>query len=307
MTSYIDGSSAPYTSTVPAQGSTSGTVIVGSPIGTYTTTRYLTRTNNTVTIRTVTSTASGNSSGVVYDDFKASTTTLTAYGPTGTTVVQTQVNTTPGTVQIIYPTPATTCSNAGMQWAIYTTGVPTNNDGSIYANFQPTTFKPVRPFATGTVSAIGPLNNPSTSNTQISVYNSPSFQSNGWALDHKGYLFASQSGNYTFQAQNPDDIVMVWLGTNAYSGWNNNTGNWILRSCYGNGETTATQSLDQGQYYPLRVLFANAQGAYALKFNVTAPDGTQFISQTGATSLFLVQNSCDNTTAPAFPAWGQET
>jgi hypothetical protein len=39
------------------------------------------------------------------------------------------------------------------------------------------------------------------------------------AVDHRGYLFAPLEGEYTVTAEQNDNIVLIWLGTDAYSGW----------------------------------------------------------------------------------------
>jgi hypothetical protein len=188
--------------------------------------------------------------------------------------------------------------------------IPSNANARIYPEFQPTVFKTVSPYASGTNSAIGPFSYPGLLPLPTSIYGDllHPFSTEYFAVDHRGYLFAAQDGVYSFQSTSPDDIIMVWLGPNAYSGWNNNTGNWILRDPFGAGKNVATATLSQGQYYPIRVLFANGQQSAELHFNVSAPDGTSIVDSDGSINAqFLVQRSCDGSSAPAFPSWGHET
>ena len=156
---------------------------------------------------------------------------------------------------------------------------------------------------------IGPYSYTGTASVDTTIYGNPNkFKTDYFVVNHRGYLFARQSGVYNFMSKSPDDISMVWIGPNAYSGYSNATGNWILRLPYGQGNTVAKANLTQGQYYPLRVIYANAQQAAGLHFEVYAPDGSAVIDSDGtADANYLVQYTCDNTTAPRYSAWGKET
>lgn len=72
---------------------------------------------------------------------------------------------------------------------------------------------------------------------------------------------------------------------------------------------TFVVSLTQGDYVPLRVPFAQGGGAGGFGFDIVAPDGSYVMTSNGdlVASPYMVWHSCDNTTAPAFPAWGNET
>ncbi len=63
----------------------------------------------------------------------------------------------------------------------------------------------------------------------------------------------------------------------------------------------------EGQYYPLRIIFAQAQGAATFGMNVTAPDGTAILDSNTQNSPYIVQNSCDGVTAPGYSPYGRET
>jgi hypothetical protein len=201
-------------------------------------------------------------------------------------------------------------NNGGIQYAVYTgsANVPYNSD-STYSSFDPVKYKTLTPYTSGTNLQVGPFDYKGSGSIPQTIYGNPNkFQSDYFVVNHRGYLYARESGTYSFQSQNPDDIVMVWVGPNAYSGYNGNKGNWILRNPYGTGNTVATVDLVQGQYYPLRVIFANAQQAAQLHFSVRSPDGTSIIDSDGnVNTQYLVQYSCDGTTAPKYPAFGKET
>jgi len=64
--------------------------------------------------------------------------------------------------------------------------------------------------------------------------------------------------------------------------------------------------LEEGDYYPFRVLYVQAQG-YARYFgSITAPDGTTLAGEnTNSYTDSIVQFACDGS-APAFPAFGSE-
>jgi hypothetical protein len=106
--------------------------------------------------------------------------------------------------------------------------------------------------------------------------------------------------------------VLVWAGDTAYSGWTRN--NALLDVTYpelgagggGGGTITGSYAATKGQYVPLRVLFSQGDGPYGFGIQITAPDGTVVLDANSATSDFLVQYSCDGTSAPAYPPFRQE-
>lgn len=71
----------------------------------------------------------------------------------------------------------------------------------------------------------------------------------------------------------------------------------------------------QGQYYPFRVQYANAQGAANFNITATTPDRSTFISngKTATPNRYLVKYSCNNTllglinlAPPYLLPWGLE-
>jgi hypothetical protein len=127
-------------------------------------------------------------------------------------------------------------------------------------------------------------------------------------IDYRGYLYAGQTGTFTVTISAADNLALVWMGPDAYSGWTRS--NAMIHVTYTQlpaGGTSETYAASAGDYIPLRVMFANGEGPFAYGISVTAPDGSTVLSATSATSPFLVKQSCDGTTAHPYPAFGQET
>ena len=80
--------------------------ILTESAGTVTTTTYVTG-----SAYTSTQPASGSTSGTVIYGYRQSTTTVTTYSSIATTQTVSQQGTTPGTVAVVYPTPATNCKH----------------------------------------------------------------------------------------------------------------------------------------------------------------------------------------------------
>jgi hypothetical protein len=113
---------------------------------------------------------------------------------------------------------------------------------------------------------------------------------------------------FTFNFDVPDDAVWMWLGPNAYSGWTRaNADVFVGAAYYGATAQSFSTTLVEGEYVPLRILFAQAQGGMSFYFSITAPDGTVVLDSNTQDSPYLVQYSCDGVTGPAFPAFGAET
>lgn len=114
-------------------------------------------------------------------------------------------------------------------------------------------------------------------------------------INHRGYLYAKETGNYTFSAPNVDDIVLLWVGQNAYNNYTRDDAtidqDYIAKD---QPAKTYTVDLTQVTYTPIRLMFANAQGKGNYDFSIEAPDGSYIISpNTTESSPYLVQYSCD--------------
>lgn len=201
------------------------------------------------------------------------------------------------------PTPDLSCNNQGVQWAYYYNNDGGNNDG-VYSQFNPAKFKTVQPGMSGVAgSAAGfSYSCPSTSST-VNLYGYTT-NCNYLVLNYRGYLYASQSGSFTFTVGDVDDFVEIWVGSIAYSGWTraNADAEYTL-----NDSGSFSFDATAGEYVPIRVMFAQGYGVISFSLEITAPDGTVVLGADSTTSDYLVQQSCDGTSAPAYPAFGSET
>ncbi|KAI5196673.1 hypothetical protein E4T39_07676 [Aureobasidium subglaciale] len=235
--------------------------------------------------------------------------TATVYSSITATVTVTGTTTVPTTLTstVNYCPVPSSCNNAGIRWGYYP-NYENNNIGDgddYYSNYDPTVIKSETPDYQSTATVAGGLNQNTVSD--ISIYgSSQTFHSDFFTLNHVGYIFAQNTGTYTFTLGNVDDIVLLWLGDTAVRGWTRGNANAL--AIY-SSQPTASASIDlvQGQYLPFRVVFGNAQGAISFSLQLAAPDGTVILDSNTQDSKFLVQYSCDGVAAPAFPAFGSET
>lgn len=199
------------------------------------------------------------------------------------------------------PTADLSCGNQGFQYAIYPNkkadGTLNFNDSPFYGSFEAEVFKTAALQYSGKTTSVG------ISDCSI-IYGNRLASQEYVAVNHRGYVFAQQAGEYTFSLPACDDTAQLWVGPNAYRGYRRNNANIV--------PTAAGQvykiTFEAGKYYPIRMLYANGQGPGSFSFKLTAPDGTVVIGDsTTADSPFLVQYSCDRTTAPPFPPFGSES
>ena len=184
----------------------------------------------------------------------------------------------------------------GLQWAYYTKQyVDPVYDTS--ANFQTE-----KPDLTGTTpKASYKIQDPAEDG---SIYGTKADTRN-FAVNLRSYLHAQEAGDYTFSLQNEDDQTRLWVGTAAYSGFDDDNVNIHAARANGvSGRGNYTVRAEEGQYIPVRLLQFNSGGATSLQLTVVKPDGTTISSNSKDE---FVQNSCvpeDN--APAFKAYGNE-
>lgn len=318
------------TPSLSAQATVSFTTISSAWTGkTTSTTTQLNGLSATVIVLTpgvVQTTASSTSSsgGYVY---------MTSTTDSGTfTAVQTKTffpsMGTTATVQIIYPTPVTTCGNTGIAYAGYTNSFAGGQSTYGYPKFNPTVYKSAKPSQTGVTNYIAEVNSGSSN---VAYYGQKTSTQN-WVIDHTFYVFARQDGYYSFNIPYTDDIQMVWYGDKAISGWTRDNADIV--QFWSSGIATQTPQtvavyLTTGSYLPskfskhsllrntadinsVRLMFGNGGGAGELDFNVYAPDGSAVLASnqglgTGSSSIDVVQFPCNATLGSKFPAWGSET
>jgi hypothetical protein len=188
-----------------------------------------------------------------------------------------------------------------MLWAEYTNSQGSNNDAT-YSNFYPEVYKSQSPGVDGVTSTIGGIS--ASGGVAISVYgSSQTFYSDYFALDHKGYLFAVATGTYTFTVSGVDDAAFLWLGSEAYAGWTRSNADLIVayHQGVGPGSGSTTIDLTEGEYLPIRIMFAQGQGNAVFQLSVAAPDGTVFLNSNTENSPYIVQYSVSNCSCCLMP------
>lgn len=218
------------------------------------------------------------------------------------TVLTTATATTTSTVTPPCSVP-TNCGNSGLQYAYMTVPVqPSSSSTNIYSGaYDPAAFKSQLSSATnGTTPEILSFAT-NVDYTYINVYGK-SVQAQYFLLNHRGYFFAPQTGAYTFTFPMCDDKCFLWVGPDAYAGYDAaNADDYVD---YRNLSTnTVTKSLTQNTFTPFRLWYTQGNGPANISFTITAPDGTP-VAQPGDAGTYFVQ-SCGSS-APAYPAWGSE-
>jgi hypothetical protein len=183
-----------------------------------------------------------------------------------------------------------------------------NNDAPTYSSVNVTYFHTQPPITNQTGSTNVVNYNYASGAPDQSFYGGPTHSIQFIALNHRGYLYTLVAGTYNITVQQSDDITFVWLGAKAYTNYTRANAD-IVQGYIASGNNFLTYSVTYaaGLYVPLRVLAVNGQGAIALNFKITAPNGAAIVgTSTTQGSPYLVQFSCDGVTAPQFPAFGME-
>ncbi|RFU75047.1 flocculation flo9 [Trichoderma arundinaceum] len=226
-------------------------------------------------------------------------TTTRTVGPTGVAApVVTTTTITRTSVVRACPAP-TPCGNQGIEFAYYNRTV-----GGDFANFRPQEYKTIQPEYESFTNIIGGIS--FQDSAPKSIYGSPPLSESDFVLNHRGYIFARETGPYTFTLNKVDDAAFIWVGPEAYSGW---TGaNADAKAVYsdGPGQGRYTINLREGRYYAFRIIYGQGPRIAEFDIQVTAPDGTTFLSSSTSGSPYLVRFSCDRTTAPRFSSFGFE-
>lgn len=231
----------------------------------------------------------------------SSTSTGTITSLTITTVLTTESTTTTATRTT--PVPATTCGNAGLRYAIYTSPAPplNNNQQDNYAAFSPYPYKNAQPLTQGLTSVIGFTTEPG----DTSVYGSPTFDGSDYVVNHKGFLFAPITDTYTFYFDGVNDIAELWIGDKALRDWDRS--NADIDHALGRSPDFEILLVAE-TYYEIRIIFANSQteGNFQLSVQANSDPDTKFIVNPDQTtpSPYLVAFECGH--ADPFPAYGRE-
>ncbi|KAK1715214.1 GLEYA domain-containing protein [Colletotrichum lupini] len=148
------------------------------------------------------------------------------------------------------------------------------------------------PDNTGRTTTIG-LAQQCITTTRTVYGTTTSGQSQFMIVQHIGYFHPVTSGTYTFSFSNVDDGVYLWLGNNAKTGFTNANVNKNVDYYVTNSAGTYTFTATAGQYYPIRLLFFNAQQCGSFTFSLTDQAGGVVVSNSQAVGDRLVA-SCPN-------------
>ncbi|KJK89367.1 hypothetical protein H633G_06736 [Metarhizium anisopliae BRIP 53284] len=188
-----------------------------------------------------------------------------------------------------------TCGQPGFDWAEWRGPLSWNSVKSPpFTEYDPTVFKYQRPEHGGRTNTLL-IDNPGYLYGQAMDINLSS-------VIHQGFLLAPETGNYTFIFGQADDIVLVWLGENAFRGWTR--ANADIERTYippPGDETRTTRHLEQGMYYPIRVAWGDKGGNTAMSVRIMAPNGTELTGQKGG---YFRTEACDGS-YDKFPPYGR--
>ncbi|THV63518.1 hypothetical protein D6D28_10614 [Aureobasidium pullulans] len=229
---------------------------------------------------------------------------VTSYSGVAATQITTGTTTIPTTstsTVLSCPTPSI-CGNQGIQFAYYAN----EHWGDQISEMEPSFYWTYTPDYSGTTTKVGGINE--SGGSDVNLYGtSQNVPASYFVLNHRGYIFAQVDGDYTFTTSQVDGITFLYLGDDAIRGYGLNDFDAKAVCCDAPANSaSATYTLRTGQCLPFRLVFGQQGGLVVFSFSITAPDGTVILDAGTQDSKFIVQYSCDGTTAPAFPAWGQE-
>ncbi|CEI67913.1 hypothetical protein FVEN_g7808 [Fusarium venenatum] len=216
----------------------------------------------------------------------------------GTTSVEVETSATQTTTETAAPTADQSCDNGGLDYAIYNHEFY-NSDAPHFSSFDATYFHDATPTYQGITERIGIQ--PDTDWTKpFTIYEgSPNQMYQYKAVNHRGFLYAPESGIYEVTVPISDEITLVWFGDKAVNTWTRD--NADLEQDYPGGTSRSfSLELQAGTYTPFRLLWANAQGELSFIAEIKAPSGNVIVNGDGADNKYLVRYSCDGNT-PTFP------
>ncbi|CAO1625000.1 unnamed protein product [Sympodiomycopsis kandeliae] len=112
----------------------------------------------------------------------------------------------------------------------------------------------------------------------------------GFSMLSKFYFKAPTTGTYTFMVDGSDDVVRLWLGDKAKTGWSSSNSD-ILAGCV---VKSIPVLLEAGSLTPVRLSWINAAGPGRFSLKVFDPNGVSVDVKTN-----FVQKGCDGSN-PAF-------
>ena len=127
-------------------------------------------------------------------------------------------------------------------------------------------------------------------------------------IDHRMYLHPTTSGVYTFSVSVADDLVALWLGSSAVSGFSldNTDFKWEWGGQPWSSYQYTVSPSAVGTFIPMRILWANNGGRGALGMSVTDPNGHEILGATSTVDDQIVWRCVLTDKAPTWPPWESE-
>ncbi|KXT01619.1 hypothetical protein AC578_8030 [Pseudocercospora eumusae] len=244
------------------------------------------------------------------------------FTPPAQTQTATRVTTITATTSLqgMLPAPSS-CNNQGMQYAVFGNNQPGHVNGDAYSAYDPTYLKArgspgsnstwTTLYYNSTIAGVGGYQQSCPNNNARLLYsNAPStIPCQQWSADYRGYFYVYSTGSWRFAVSGVDDAFVLWLGPLARQGWTKANANLSLAFAYSTGAPSGsfTTTLQAGTYLPMRIVHGQAVGGYGYQFSIQDPNGLVAQNSDSSGSGYVVQNSCDGTTAPPYAyAFGQE-
>lgn len=194
-----------------------------------------------------------------------------------------------------------TSSNLGINFAYFSNPTLTTGYGS--SQFDINSLNGKIPTYTGTASQIGFSN--TAAGSDVTLYpGAPSYSLEQLAIVHTGYVYARKAGTYTFNITSFDDIVMGWIGSNAFGSYSSSNADLNAASSdTHNAVTTVSKTLTAGQLLPFKVLWANGASSGSLGFSIKGPDSILLSSSSGsAKDVITTPSSIQTFSFPSVPS-----
>lgn len=193
------------------------------------------------------------------------------------------------------------CNNQDLEGAYYPNILKSDPSG-----LDPTLYKTQNPTVQGVTASAGGFQGICADKSRTFNFYGQDESCEYFVIDHRGHLYAAQTGNFAIWVLAALDLVLVWAGADAYTRWTRSNALIDATGQLPAGGITKTYIVTRGDYVPLRILFADSVSIFYFSINITAPDGSIVFKFPSPTSNFVVTHSCDGA-APAYPPFGAET
>ncbi|SMR54808.1 unnamed protein product [Zymoseptoria tritici ST99CH_3D1] len=178
-----------------------------------------------------------------------------------------------------------TCQNEGLDWTVYTNQMQPDLNLEAMRDYSGRSY--------GVTSALGGFFRQDGFIQAYREFLPPT----AIGIKHLGYIYARVSGEYVFNFGIPDDRAMLWIGDKAVSGWDESNAD-IDAKLGDESPKEFRKQLTKGQYYPIRIVWAQGDGDADFKPAILDPQGNILLSAKSDTSPFVVRYSCNGSAPP---------